>query len=486
MSTTSSKASPSNELPAIETEDYIELFLRHLVRCPEVMEKAKRFKLVGSDLIIADVYGDENYKAFVNAAMAIGTCPIDKDTYKANLKKTSDIEEKDRPDVQRLFNFLYDKSATLTPSYFTDTLKRWITKKRWDNVVQLHRDNPTDLWDAWKPIATGLAIDDYESQAVHVSPFETLLIKPHENTITTGVHKLDEAGCGLNYGEYGLIIGFTGGGKTALGVNIILNNALGGRNAQFISLEETEDDIAQRFYSNVFDISYSELHKGTANQALEAEFRDQANADRIATLRQYLRLTGMKGMQGATPGTVYQAMLRNFEDSGFIPHVVVIDQMQFLTPESYNNKMEGWEKEKTVNEELDALSHKTINGQKFCLWVLHQAKGNRKRRFKEEDIGGYKGIIQPTDMSLGIGRDKTADECTIFTLKARHGKEFEVDVPTTLQYMRFPRSQPQAGPRPLPDDVPGVAAVELRRNSRGEIVGRPPAPLTSRAPQANP
>jgi len=41
-------------------------------------------------------------------------------------------------------------------------------------------------------------------------------------------------------------------------------------------------------------------------------------------------------------------------------------------------------------------------------------------------------------MVLGIGRDsESSNECSVFTLKNRHGAEFEVDVQTELQYMRF-------------------------------------------------
>jgi hypothetical protein len=178
-------------------------------------------------------------------------------------------------------------------------------------------------------------------------------------------------------------------------------------------------------------------------------------------------------------------MLRNFENTGFVPSVAVIDQMQFITPDGYKKDMQGWEKEKLLSSELDELSHKTIGGHKFALWVLHQAKGNRKRRFKEEDVEGYKGITQPSDLVVGIGRDNdSSSECSVFTLKNRHGKEFDVDVETELQYMRF------LGTGPLPA-TQRISAIDLTRNSRGErvqchLLGAGPVPAAQPMAPGNP
>ena len=334
-------------------------------------------------------------------------------------------------------------------------MKEFIKGMRWRKAKFAFGEDPEQILEHWRPIATALAIDNCEAQVVHVRPFENMIVKPHENTIGTGITALDDEGCGLNLGEYGLVIGYTGGGKTAFGVNITLNNALRGRRSQFISLEEDETEIAQRYYSNLFEINYSELHKGHANPQLEEMFRHPPSLAAIQTLNQNLCLTGMKGVQGATPGVVYDVMLRNFEDTGYAPSIVVLDQMQFLTPDGYKKTMDGWEKEKLVAAELDELSHKTIGGHKFCLWVLHQAKGNRKRRFREEDVEGYKGISHTTDLVLGIGRDgESSNECSVFTLKNRHGAEFDVDVQTELQYMRFLGSDLSSGTENV---VPAVA-----------------------------
>jgi hypothetical protein len=431
-------ATTTNDLPAIATNDYVELFLRHLVQCSPVMEKAKRFDLVGDDLMISPVIGDTVYKAFIDAAMSIGVSPIDPDTMMASLRKTSEQLDESLPMVIELSEFIYDRNCSLTPDYFLNTMKSFIRKRRWEKIQALHEDDPDALWAAWQPIARKLGGDDFTSQVTHIKPFETPLYTCHQNHIGTGIGPLDEVHCGLNLGEYGVIVGFSGGGKTAFGVNIALNNSLAGIPSQFISIEESEDEIAQRFYSNLFEISYTELHEGRANQALEECFKNPPNRQAIELLNQKLVITGMKGISGVTPGMIYESLIKNHEDTGYIPSVVIIDQMQFISPDGLTKKMEPWEKEKLLSNELDELSHKTIGGQRFCLWVLHQAKGNTKRRFKEEDVDGYKGIRQPTDLVIGIGRDpQPNDECTIFSLKARHRQEFEVDLQTELQYMRF-------------------------------------------------
>ena len=130
--------------------------------------------------------------------------------------------------------------------------------------------------------------------------------------------------------------------------------------------------------------------------------------------------------------------MRKFETTGFLPEVVVVDQLQFVEPTKARKGMQTWELQAQAAMELDELSHKTINGQKFALWVNHQAKGKLKRYFSRDEIDGFKGIIHKTDLTIGIGRDNIhANECDIFTLKVRHCPDFHITLEADFKYMRF-------------------------------------------------
>lgn len=46
--------------------------------------------------------------------------------------------------------------------------------------------------------------------------------------------------------------------------------------------------------------------------------------------------------------------------------------------------------------------------------------------------------IEPADLAVGIGRDaEPSDECTVFSLKARHMEPLAADLQIELQFMRF-------------------------------------------------
>ena len=230
--------------------------------------------------------------------------------------------------------------------------------------------------------------------------------------------------------------------------NIVFNNAYNAIPAQFISLEENETQISQRFYSKFFEIPYTDLHKGQANQILEHEFVNPAFEERRNVLAKNLSLIGLKGLTPITTDQIYEVMVRKYEKTAFVPKIVVIDQLQFIQAMHTRKSDSTWNEEKQAAMELDELSHKAIGGHHFALWVLHQAKGKLRRHFSRDEIDGFKGIIHKTDLTLGIGRDGiNTHEADIFSLKVRHCSDFITTLGADFKYMRFidrPRQESMA------------------------------------------
>jgi hypothetical protein len=434
---------------AMDSNDYIELLLRHLVRSKPVFDKAVALKLTGDDLILDETFGVQLYKELADTIFEIGFCPIDQNLLFAHVNRK--IEDCIIPDTQfditcELLDFIYDGQCS--PLYFLNTLKDFVKSRRSSRIAHEHKDNPDLMYQNMQSLMVDLHTDEFAAAAVKIHPFAAPVFKTHQELMGVGLQELDERMHGLGLGEYGIIVGFSGGGKTVLGCNIVSNNASVGFPSQFISLEADEVEISQRFYSKFFEIPYSELHKGGANIQLEEAFKDPALESRRQNLARNLSLIGLKGQTPITADQVYQVMVNNYETTGFAPMVVVLDQLQFVEPRAIQKGMKDWEIEKRVSAELDELSHKTIGGQKFCLWVLHQAKGKLKRCFSRDDIDGFKGVIHKPDLVMGIGRDsEKTNECDIFSLKVRHCPDFNITYNTDFQYMRFGAFKPKDGER---------------------------------------
>ena len=255
--------------------------------------------------------------------------------------------------------------------------------------------------------------------------------------IGSGLVSLDAKIDGLLLGEYAQLIGFSGGGKTAVGCNMVVQSAEVGRPSAYISCEEHEEDLSQRAYSRVYRIPYRQLRKGLANLELESKFNDELQSKKQEMLAKNLKLIGLKGVSNINANFLYEVLVQEFERTGFIPELVMLDQMQFISAVANVRKGAApWEAEEVVSAELDELSHKPIGNSNFVLWVQHQAKGKTKAIFTRDDIDGFKGIVHKSDLTVGVGRaNEKSDEINLFSLKVRHCADFTVKVKTEFEYM---------------------------------------------------
>jgi hypothetical protein len=158
--------------------------------------------------------------------------------------------------------------------------------------------------------------------------------------------------------------------------------------------------------------------------------------------RDKLALKNMKihDLRDVTPLTckyIQNYLDKLYEDSGYHPDIVYIDQLDYLTAQGkYDSE---WQKYGKAAFEVDDLSNHLIGGEHpFSIWLLHQASGKMTKRFSNAEISGFKGIIKPVDMCLAIGRESSQDQIvSIFSLKSRHAKNFQFDYLAELEFMNF-------------------------------------------------
>jgi len=430
--------SSNPEKHLLDSADFIEQLLKHLLRSKEVLERAKELGLRGDDFLSSSEYGIQSYKIIADLALSIGTGPISQDLLGIHIRsyiEAGKIHDAIQEQIIDLFVGLYH--GELNPEYFANEFKNFIKRRRQERAKLEHSDDADELAQALTKIAVDLSADEAYAKASIVNPFQQIIKKSIYQMVGTGLRRLDVSlGGGIGYGEFGLIIGFSGSGKTLMSTLMSKNAAIAGKKSAYFSFEESHEDLANRYYSQVYKIPYGELRSGAGYSELEEKFNNEYDADYRRLLIENLRLFAMKGSGHMKPSAILELLIRNYEETGFIPDVVYVDQLQFLEPEKRFKQDQSWGIEKRIAEDFDSVSHQKIGDRLVAWWLNHQAKGKVKLRFTRDDIDGFKGIIHKPETVIGIGREnERSDDFLIFSLKSRHSKGFELPYKGVLEYM---------------------------------------------------
>jgi len=427
------------------SQDMSELVLRHLMHSSVVMKKAKSLGLSPDDFLPPGEYQLPLYKIVAEVLLEIGEAPILLDVLKIHFGRRA---------AQGLSPAVYEQlphlllrlvgNTQLMESYVVELLPKFIKARRSAKIVAEAGGDLERLATEYRKVIFPLdTLDDSEIPVDErfVSPFATILKKSICSMIPTGFAKLNAAlGGGVGYREFGLIVGHSGGGKTAMGTSIARGAALAGHKVIYCSMEEEKEDIANRMYAAVFEVDYTSLHNGSGYLELEQKIASDTDAPRMKLLQENLVLLDLKGMTPMKPTQLKQLVDDYAVKHGFMFELLVVDQLQFMEPESVQPGEQDWIKEGRVVKELDEISHQPIadTGKHFGMWVLHQAKGKVKIYFSNDEIAGFKGIVHKPETVLGIGRENPAsDNFEIFSLKNRHAKNFRLPLHGDLKWMKF-------------------------------------------------
>jgi hypothetical protein len=251
----------------------------------------------------------------------------------------------------------------------------------------------------------------------------------------TGFPAIDSVMNGLYPGSLGLLIGHTGGGKTAMAVYSAIQNALLGRKVWYLSLEEPVDDIWSRIYSNLFRVSYTDIKFGRNNASARLEKAFESKSDAAETVLRNLTVHDFSKLK-PTCDYLKRYLEYNYSLQLSRPDVIYIDQMDYLeTVETFDNK---WEKYDQLSKDVWRLAVNSAGSHKFSVWLLHQAKGKMRRTYANDDISAFNGVMRPADLVLAIGRDSNLHQvASIFTLKSRHSPNLKFDYLTHFEFMDF-------------------------------------------------
>lgn len=423
-------------MDVLDSTDYLENVLRHLVREKDFFTYAKELRIQPDDFLSSQLAGIRLYREFARIILEFPSAPIDLHMLGMHVRQSIQNGELKSYPLEysaKMMSFIY--SGELHKDYMLSTIRDWLRRRRQLKAQIEHADNLDELTKKLNQIAVELDVSTGNGVSHVINPVDQIIRKPITTRISSGLRELDKVHGGWGYGEYYLMLGYPGGGKSLSGIHYVKSAALQGFKSVYFTLEEPYYDVVQRLYADIFDIDYSALHKGQANFELEEAMRklDPVKKALLSNIR-------FIDLRDKAPCSVkiLQFELEKLADSGFLVDVVVTDQMDYLT--SYqDSSLTGWELYNKVNFEYDLFTHTKIGGEKPFVGILnHQVNGKLKEFFTREDINGLKSMDKPTDGCFGYGRaNQMSDEINLFSLKSRHSKNFAIKYKVDFAHMRY-------------------------------------------------
>ncbi len=437
-----------DDLNKYDSYEFVELLLLHLYKSKEINDKAKKLGFSSSDFEMVTIYA-----VFAEIFLTAKDHPISEEVIKLCLREKFHTgvlnKQTDMDPVIRLLKWFLETEANQI-NFISDELKGYRLWRRLKAIHSQHKHDLIEIWHEGMKLGHNFDLSNIEEKSMSYKPFQQLYKKTYSTMVPTGIKAVDRVIRGLGYGQYNLLMGFSGGGKTALASCIAYNASIQEYNVMYFSLEEPGYDVLNRFYARHFKINYSDLHQGNANFELEQKF-NLMTPDEKDLLKNF-RIEDIRDLAPVTPTTIRQYIQQVYDKEKYHPDLVIVDQMDYLDSSAENEEVtQKWQKYEAISFELDKLSEFKVGGSHpYALLVLHQAKGKLKKSFTNEEISGFKGIIKPADCAFGIGRESTTtNKFCFFSLKSRHSKNFEVDIDGNLEYMDFSNISPMVTPNLL-------------------------------------
>lgn len=253
-------------------------------------------------------------------------------------------------------------------------------------------------------------------------------LKPdYRSPIPTGIGKLDEFLVGgLGRGEFGIVIGPSGFGKTTMST-AIANYAAGykcddnfhrGYRVLQITFEDKKEQMRRKHLARFTDVEACQLSDADKQEAIWQKIND--GQDTISMLNE--NIMGMKYPTGTLTVAQLKAKIQNQINKGFIPDVILVDYFECLKLVRTNN-IDKNEAEGNAARELEAMAEE-FNA---ALWLFNQ--GTRDS-FKGEVVtmdqsGGSIKKVQIGHVVVSISKtaiEAKTDHATINIPKNRAGR----------------------------------------------------------------
>lgn len=241
-----------------------------------------------------------------------------------------------------------------------------------------------------------------------------VLSDDYRRVVPTGIDGIDNAlEGGLGKGEFGIIIGPSGFGKTTITTAMANHAARNGFKVLQIVFEDKEKQIQRKHIGKITGIESKDLSKPENIENVKAIMAETKIFDDNLIIKKF------------NTGEITVPHLRNYikrlKNTGFIPDLVIIDYFECLV--ASKNFKDEWTGEGHTMRQLEALA----SDLDFALWVPTQGtKDSLNSTIVTMDkAGGSFKKMQIAHIVISIARtieDIEANVATIAILKNRSGK----------------------------------------------------------------
>lgn len=222
------------------------------------------------------------------------------------------------------------------------------------------------------------------------------------NTVTpTGIPQLDEMlGGGLDLGQIGIVMAYSGVGKTTSLLNfgrVAVRATL--RNVAHFFFEGSMEQITNRYDAAFSQELYAAVKRG--------DFGSEKYRHLYAEYEHYKRKLYVRGFTDKwsyTVEDVWEALERLRKQSGWTPDVVIIDYADLLR--GRGNFDSEYDSNAAAYRDVKTLS---TRGRGFAIWTAAQAKKPKDDSFdtkahllKSPDLGGRYEKVKVADLLLSI------------------------------------------------------------------------------------
>ena len=232
---------------------------------------------------------------------------------------------------------------------------------------------------------------------------------------------------GLGNKELAMVIAPPGVGKSLWLVNQAVQSMIEGRKVLYVSLEMSEDKIAQRFDSVTTLIPQSQLKDPSAQLKVD---------ERLSIFRTNFpdsRLVIKEFPTGTATVNTLRALLvqlKNYEE--FEPDVLIVDYLELLRPVRENQH--EYQAQQRIAEELRGLAMET----KVLVWTATQTnrQGRSVKIITDAELGDSYGKIRTCDFAVSLNQSEEefdSGNMRAYVVKSRNGRP-RFTVPMTIDY----------------------------------------------------
>lgn len=467
-------------MTTLDSSDFIEITLKHLVRDKNTFLKAKDLK------VTADDFGDQAtgiqaYREVVSIVMEVNDSPISYDVFLNAIGTRVEQNKFAGSDLGLLAQFIEQiYSGDLSSEYIVSNLPEFIKRKRGLKLQITHKDDLDSLAKEYAKLVDDITISDANEHVEVINPFESIHRRSNVAVIPTGLPRIDAVIQGLGIQEMALIMAASGGGKTAMATVLGKNAAAGGKKVLYCSLEEPAINITQRYYANVMKMSYTNLYRGSVEQEFLDRKLNEIDPDLRQALVNNLRIVDLRDLTPLSPSVLNEWLVKYCTDNDFWPDLIIIDQLEFM--KANEDTKSQWEMYEAILLSLFKMSAGLLGGHKvFSFYILHQLTDMRLN-YTSREIAGFKGAMRKCSLVIVLGRkDNMSPILNIHSLKARHSPNFKLNHMAAFERMDIEDGAPTENPNQrtlsLSDnsDLPVISAANsLVRTPVEQIL--PPLP----------